>query len=207
MPLTFTVTPLITGASPATAVILQQLQISGTGFSPTLSDNVVTLNGQTVPVLPSSSASTLVVLVPLGSSGTGLDVVVTTRGIASNTLRVPLSQAPGILTVSGLFTNRETLVITIAGFDATGDVSSASMVIQDGEGQVLGNFPSVSLSSPAANQASFNLAVPFTNANHFTAAMTVAVQLRDGAGNTSNVVTGRITNPDIRPKPGVQPLE
>jgi len=169
---------------------------------------VVTLNGQTVPTLPSSSASTLVVLVPLGSSGTGLDVVVTTRGIASNTLRVPLSQLPGILTVSGLFTpTRETLVINIAGFDATGDISSASIVIRDGEGQILGNFPSTSVSGAAANQASFNLAVPFTNGNHFTAAMTVTVQLRDAAGNASNAVTGRITNPEIRPRPGVQPLE
>src|SRR5262249_14135773 len=69
MPLTFTVTPLITAVSPATAVILQQLQISGTGFSPTLSDNVVTLNGSAVAVLPSSSAATLVVLVPLGTAG------------------------------------------------------------------------------------------------------------------------------------------
>jgi hypothetical protein len=206
MPLTFTVEPLLTGVSPATAVILQQLQISGTGFSPTLSENVVTLNGQAVPALPASSASTLVVLVPLGTTGTGLDVVVTTRGIASNTLRVPLSQVPGILTVSGIFTNRETLTINIAGFDPTGDVSSAAIVIRDGEGQVLGNFPSVSVSSVAANQASFNLAVPFNNANHFTAAMTVTVQLRDTAGNTSNAVTGRITNPDIRPRPTVQPL-
>ena len=103
VPLNFTVTPLLTAVTPATAVILQQLQISGTGFSPTLSDNVVTLNGQTVATLPSSSASTLVVLVPLGSSGTGLDVVVTTRGIASNTLRVPLSQVSGIVSVSGTF--------------------------------------------------------------------------------------------------------
>ena len=56
------------------------------------------------PLRPSNA----VVLVPLGTSGAGVDVVVTTRGIASNTFRVPLSQAPGILSggVSGIFETR-----------------------------------------------------------------------------------------------------
>jgi hypothetical protein len=207
LPLTFTVTPLITAVSPATAVILQQLQITGTGFSPTLSDNVVTLNGRAVPLLPASTASTLVVLVPLGTAGAGIDVVVTTRNIASNTFRVPLSQVPVIQTVSGIFETRENLVIRILGFDATGDLASAAIVIRDGEQQVLGFFPSISLSGVAPGQTEFNLNVPFANANHFTAAMTATVQLRDTAGNVSNLVTGQIINPDIRPRPVVQPLE
>jgi IPT/TIG domain len=189
------VTPLITAVTPATAVILQQLQISGTGFSPTLSDNVVTLNGRAVPLEAGSSASTLVVTVPLGTSGAGIDVVVTTRGIASNTFRVALSQVPGILTVSGIFETRERLVIRITGFDATGDLASAAIVIRDGEQQVLGFFPTVSLQP---GQTEFNLSVPFVNANHFTAAMTATVQVRDAAGNVSPLVTGRIVNPDIR---------
>jgi IPT/TIG domain len=195
MPLNFTVTPQITAVTPATAVILQRLEISGTGFSPTLSDNVVTLNGRAVALLPASSASTLVVIVPLGTSGAGIDVVVTTRGIASNTFRVALSQIPGIQTVSGIFETRERLVIRITGFHAGGNLASAAIVIRDGEQQVLGFFPSVTLPS---GQTEFNLSVPFDNANHFTAAMTVTVQLRDAAGNTSNLVTGPIVNPDIR---------
>jgi hypothetical protein len=186
---------------------LQQLQISGTGFSPTLSNNVVTLNGQAVPLLPASTASTLVVLVPLGTTGTGIDVVVTTRNIASNTFRVALSQVPGLLRVSGIFETRERLVITIEGFDATGDVASALMIIRDGEQQVLGFFDNISVSGVAGTPGQFALTVPFENANHFTAAMTVTVQLRDAAGNTSPLVTGRIINPDIRERPVAQPLE
>ena len=195
LPLNFTVTPLITAVTPATAVILQQLQISGTGFSPTLSDNVVTLNGRAVALDAGSSASTLVVTVPRGTSGAGVDVVVTTRGIASNTFRVALSQLPVIDSVSGIFETRETLVIRIVGIDATGDLASASIVIRDGEQQVLAFLPAVTIQP---GQTEFTATVTLANANHFTAAMTVTAQIRDAAGNVSPVVTGRIVNPDIR---------
>jgi IPT/TIG domain len=195
LPLNFTVTPLITAVTPATAVILQQLQISGTGFSPTLSDNVVTLNGRAVALDAGSSASTLVVTVPRGTSGAGVDVVVTTRGIASNTFRVALSQLPVIDSVSGIFETRETLVIRIVGIDATGDLASASIVIRDGEQQVLAFLPAVTIQP---GQTEFTATVTLANANHFTAAMTVTAQIRDAAGNVSPLVTGRIINPDIR---------
>ena len=69
-----------------------------------------------------------------------------------------------------------------------------SIVIRDGEQQVLAFFPVRQLER-TRSQTEFTVTVPFTNANHFTAAMTVTVQIRDAAGNVSPVVTGRITIP------------
>jgi hypothetical protein len=205
----FNVVPFITSATPASVRIGEQILVSGTGFSPTLSENVVTLNGNAVPLEPNSTAGTLIVTAAPGLTGTTLDIVVTTRGVASNTVTIELNPAPVIIgqvingqfhqAVTGIFQRRDLIVVTVSGADPNGDVVSASFRITDGEGQVLGTFSDVDVRSTLANQAQFVFSVPFENANHFTAASSVAVQLRDAAGNTSNSVIGIIVNPDIRP--------
>jgi hypothetical protein len=199
--LTFTVEPLITAVTPSPAIIGSLLRITGTGFSATMADNAVTLNGRSVTLDSSSTAATLVVTVPRGTSGANLQVQVTTRGVPSNIFTVPLSQVPVAFAecVRGIFERRDRLVITVCGSDATGDVVSVALTIRDGEGQVLGDFPAIDVRSLLAGRFDFEFSVPFDQANHFTAAITVTVQLKDAAGNTSNSVTGKITNPDIRP--------
>jgi hypothetical protein len=207
-PVTFTVTPFITSVTPESVRIGDQLFITGLGFSPNLAENVVTLNGRTVPLDAGSTVSTLVVTAAPGISGTSLAVVVTVRGAPSNTVSVELNPAPVILTqviggrtyqgVSGRFERRDLIVVDVSGADPNGDVVLASFVIRDGEGQVLGTFNNVDVRSQLANQSQFVFRVPFENANHFTAAISVLVRLEDAAGNTSNSVTGVIVNPDIR---------
>jgi hypothetical protein len=207
-PFNFTVLPAITSATPDNVRIGQQITITGTGFATNPGENAVTLNGRTVPVLPGSTATTLLVTAVPGLTGTTLDIVVTTRGVASAPFRITLNPAPVIISqtlggvtyaaVSGIFETRERIVITVSGADPNGDVVSASFVIRDGEGQTLGSFTDVNLGGTVSNQAQFVFKLPFENANHFTAAMSVTVRLKDAAGNTSESVTGTIVNPDIR---------
>jgi hypothetical protein len=207
-PATFTVLPFITSVTPESVRIGDQVFITGIGFSTNLAENVVTLNGRTVPLNPASTVSTLVVTAAPGITGTSLDVVVTVRGAPSNTVSVELNPAPVILTqvigsqtyqaVSGRFERRDLIVVDVSGADPNGDVVRASFVIRDGEGQTLGTFGDVDVRSQLQNQPQFVLRVPFENANHFTAAVSVVVRLEDAAGNTSNSVVGTIVNPDIR---------
>jgi hypothetical protein len=197
---TFTVLPQITAVTPVPAVIGSQVRIVGTGFSATLADNVVTLNGRVVPLDSGSTAAALLVTVPRGTSGANLAVQVTTRSIPSNVFTIALSQVPVVFAdcLSGTFERRDRIVITVCGADATGDVTTAILTLRDGEGQTLGSFDNIDVRSLLAGKFDFEFKVPFDNANHFTAAMSVTAQLKDAAGNTSNAVTGKITNPDIR---------
>jgi hypothetical protein len=189
-----------------------QLSISGTGFSPVLSENVVTLNGNPVSLDSGSSPAILLVTVKPGVSGTSLAVVVTTRGIASNTVTVTINPSPVILTqtfivsgqpktfpgVTAIFERRDNLVVTVSGTDPNGDVVTCTITIRDGEGQVLGNL-SVDVTSILANQIQFVFRAPLSESNHFTAAMKAIVQLKDAAGNASNVWTADVI---LQPAPG-----
>jgi hypothetical protein len=208
-PIAFAVTPFITSATPAEVRIGGEIRISGTGFSPVLSENVVTLNGRTVALAPGSTAGTLIVIAFPGLTGASLDIVVTTRGVASNTVRIAISPAPVIIgqTIGGVvfesatavFTRRDLITVTVSGADPNGDVASLVLILRDGEGQVLGFFDAIDVRSILTNQSQFVFSVPIENANHFTAAHTATLQLKDAAGNASDLVTIDVVNPDIRP--------
>lgn len=204
----FTVLPAITSATPASVRIGEQITITGTGFSTNMSDNSVTLNGRSVAVQPGSTPGTLLVTAFPGLTGTTLDIVVTTRGAASAPFQIAINPSPVIIdqtigstfypAVSAIFETRTRIVVTISGADPNGDVSAASFVIRDGAGQLLGTFTDITLGGILNNQPQFVFRVPFENANHFTAASFVTVQLKDAAGNTSNSVIAPIVMPDVR---------
>jgi hypothetical protein len=185
--------------SPSTVAIGGQLRISGTGFSTSLAENLVTISGRIFSLDPGSSVSALLVTIPPGTTGTSLEVMVTVRGAASNRQTVALSPNPIIFSAKAVFQTRETILITVYGADANGDIKSLALTVKDGAGQVLGDFPAISLQSALSNQPVFIFSIPLSQANHFTAASTVALQLTDLAGNTSAVFTTAIVNPDIRP--------
>jgi hypothetical protein len=204
----FTVLPAITSATPATVRIGETIRISGTGFSSNMGENTVSLNGTVVPILSGSSSSTLLVTAFPGLSGTTLDIVVTTRGAVSAPFRIAISQVPVILeqtigttvypAVYAIFETRTLIAVTVSGADPNGDVVSASFIIRDGANQVLGSFSNVNVSGILGGQVRFVFRTPFENANHFTAASTVTVQLKDSMGNVSDSVVGAIINPDVR---------
>jgi hypothetical protein len=204
----FMVLPAITSATPASVRIGETVTITGTGFSSNMAENAVSLNGTNVPILTGSNSGTLLVTAFPGLTGTTLDIVVTTRGAASAPFQIELNPSPVILdqtigstfyqAVSAIFESRTVLAVTVSGADPNGDVSSASFVIRDGAGQLLGSFTDLSVAGVVGNQPQFVFRMPFNNANHFTAASTVTVQLKDAAGNTSNSVLAPIVNPDVR---------
>jgi hypothetical protein len=125
--------------------------------------------------------------------------MVTVRGAQSNRQAVALSPNPIVFGVKAVFQTRETILITVSGADANGDIKSMALVVKDGGGQVLGDFPAINLQATLQNQTLFTFSIPLSQANHFTAASSASVQLADLAGNTSAAVTVTIVNPDIRP--------
>jgi len=122
---TFTMTelpPTMSFLTPASGPLLAPVTITGTNFSSTPANNIVTFNGIAATVL-SSSATSISTKVPAGA--TDGNVVVTVGGLVSG--GVPFTVTPGIVSLSPSssavgVTSPLTLVVTGSGFISTSQV-------------------------------------------------------------------------------------
>jgi hypothetical protein len=116
----FSVTPSVSGFSPATATTSTSVTITGTGFDPTASNDTVSFNGNAATVT-AASATSLTVTVPSAAT-TGTVTVSTPGGTATSAGTFTVLPRIASFSVPAA-TNGAQVTIYGTGFAATGSVS------------------------------------------------------------------------------------
>jgi hypothetical protein len=141
--------PSITNLNPSSGPVGTSVVITGSNFSPVVSNNTVTIDGMTVTPSNVSATSLTVIIptVPLGSRA----IVVTVGGQSANT-NFTVTQAPvmgaGLITGGGALSN-STLTVTVSDEITTAALSGATVQVTSVSG-------SVTATTNASGIATFN---------------------------------------------------